>query len=1457
MAELTKLTEIQAPNLINFNTSDIISEVIDRIQRHPEWNQLWNGELKQDALYVIINIFAYLFSKNAEVANRLIRENFILLAKDPNNITNIMANYGLRIRSSTHSIANLKVYREDGGNLTTDLVLSGVPGKPFSVSSNGSSGGIVNFEIYEKDQYGKIDYFKPIILRKGMINNLVAYSGSTSFETVAIDSQEKKEKFYHTLNSNPVIEDSIKVYYVFNEERLELIETDSFTVPAVGDIDRFPGGQPYYKILYSSTGKASIVFGTQFFGGSFPKNEIGELQIYYRYGGGSNSNVTDGSINYLTTVSNISMIFKNNGDSGGGVDVEDLNLAKFYAPMRVGRGKQIVDERDSLLALAGMAVKHKVVSPKYSILPNKDSVPILHYYNYIVPKRNFTQFVLPTPSADDTAMSYEYKMRADLNNFLNLSKIHDGSVINEVISAEYTEDNIQYALKYKPILSGTLTVSAYDHYDYEIDRLIYSTSYYGETNLNDKNSSTAKIKSYTRVTDNVFNLNDKNQFDFEMDGYLLQIVIPNQVDGVNIQYNSPMVLANTINQLIIQKIKNAWNTQNPLLLLPQGQNHITLNYNYFYYENNYFYLNSPTIGANSSLKILMDDGGDTIRNRFLSLIKFIGTGTITRFTYAVPESRKIFLDNSNFNYVNNSLDLKLNLDDINREKTLTQFISWKDRNSKIGPKLSYSLRDENLKNIFLKQNSVIHLEVYDQNGNLKDYITYENVAPNEITAGERQEKNKDGNLISGQLEIFKEPTIVNGVYTGTYFDYNTSTVHFGLMDSDSEQLSAPYSYPRESFIDLLFDNSVSDAWSQYDDGIEANLPIDGYGRKFNFISNNFINYPSPNVVPPSETPMGWEYYYDTIQQTETNIEEQEDPNQNNWYYDNISYEERVMVPRVDQNGDPVLDDNGNQIIDETWLPYTSTIYFKPQYDIIVLDTQNYKNIVVGNLVKPLIQVPVEVQVTIPAVNVVDGVGESSFVNNKLSLRKTIVFENGINNPKYLLEKKAEDSMGCGISYYFEIAQENTNSQLKLIFNYSIFNDINYASEFVDGDIMTYIIAENESKTVAYQSVAIISSLTSFDITWNSIDFTKYRLVFHVTNTKLNKYKVLFDNLQIYQEPIDSTYFLQITNDGISNFTLYKPEIDDLLNQIVTGQGIAYDVTLTNNSEINLDLSYQIFDGTYKDNMGICIFGIKNIDNQYVYTLLDLNDNYDNSNQTVKMYLLLMNNPNFNKISLSFNSGFYEKYRIVFHSKEHQNESYTIKVDNISIGVKPIDIYNDKFYFKLYFGREKFNTIKCNYEPHPYFQEDEAMGFLDILRNQNKRIIGIEPLVKKVNYNPMGLNLFLTFSSTAKVEDVLNSTEIIVIDNFSYNNENNNITIGDIFPLDLIGKKLIENFSGYGLVGAKVTDINSLINESPLGDDYYFIAPPILYDNLKNLEVSYPNIKGIAEKYELKITYLKL
>ena len=1444
MAELIKLHEVAAPNLIDFNTNDIIDEIIDRIQRHPDWKQIWNGELKQDALYVIINIFAYLFSKNAEVANRLIKENFILLAKDPDNIVNLMSNYGLRIRSNTHSIANIKVTRQDGGNLTSDLIISGIPGRPFEIYSNK-----IKFEIYEKDENGKIDYFKSITLRKGLVNNLLAYSGSTGFETIAMDSQEKKEKFYYQLSNYPVIEDSIRVYYFFNNEKIELQETESFAIASFGDTDRFPGGQPFYKLIYNSYGRAGIVFGTKEFGGSFPKEEFGELQVFYRYGGGSETNIADGAMVYNANVGDVPLLFTNNGKSGGGVNVEDLDLAKFYAPMRVGRGKQIVDDRDALLALAGMAVKHKIISPKYSILPNKDSVPILHYYNYIVPFRNFNEFNLPTPDSFDNASTYEYKMRAALNDFLNLSKLHDGFISDEVISGEYTEDNLKYALNYKPVLSGTLTVSAYDHYNIEIDKLIYSSSYYGETNINDSNTSTAKLKSHSRITDNVFNLNDRNQFDFEMDGYLMKITIPNQINGVSIQYNSPTILAEKVNELIINTIKESWKTNDPLQLIPIGQNHITLNYNYFYYNNGYFYLNSPKIGINSSLKILLDKN-DTPRNKFLSLIKFTGGNVVSYYSNAVPESRKIFLDNSNFNYVNNSIEIKLNLDDINREKTLNKIIVWPDRNSRTGPKLSYALRDENLRNIFLKQNSNINLEIYDVFGILKDRVVFENVNPGEITPGFRIETDKNGNTISGQSEIFKDAVFEQNVYTGTCFDYNDSTLYFALADSDDEQTSAPYSFPREPFVNGFLENSISDVWAQYDDGIEAVLPVDGFGKKFNFVSNNFIAFPSPDPKTVGDNiPTGWEYYYDTYEEKSTIIEKKESEDPEDWYYDFISYEEKILVPRVDENGDPVFDDNGVQIIDEVWLPFSTNIYFKTQYDLIIVDTQKYRNIVIGNLIKPLVDVEREIIEILPSPDLIDGDGNENSVIGKLVLTKKD------KETKYQLEKGIEITKGMGVSYPFSIADENTNSQLRLSFSYTIFSDANYISEYVNGDLKIFIVAENENKTIVLDDIAIINELNEYEVTWNSIDFKNYRLSFHSTNEKINKYRIFFENLQVYQEPIDTTYYLDILEDNIDSLSLYKIETD-LVTQISRGQGLSYDISLNSNQTANLNFSYEITDGTYKDSIAVSVIGINMVNNAYTYHLLNLNDNYNKLYTGFKQYFLKLNNTNNNKVSVNFQTSEYNRFRVIFHMRNNQAESFRLNINDIQVGTKPLDIYNESFYFKFDFGREKFNSIRCSYEPHPYFQEDEAMGFLDVLRNQKRRVIGVEPLLKKINYNPLGINLLLTFSSVSNIEMVLNNYEKIIIDNFSYNNDNENIKIGEIFSLDLLNQKLIQSFVNYGLINAKVTDISSLINESPLGDDYYFISPPDLYQNLLLLEDQYPHIKGVAEKYAIKVSYIK-
>ena len=150
-----------------------------------------------------------------------------------------------------------------------------------------------------------------------------------------------------------------------------------------------------------------------------------------------------------------------------------------------------------------------------------------------------------------------------------------------------------------------------------------------------------------------------------------------------------------------------------------------------------------------------------------------------------------------------------------------------------------------------------------------------------------------------------------------------------------------------------------------------------------------------------------------------------------------------------------------------------------------------------------------------------------------------------------------------------------------------------------------------------------------------------------------------------------------------------------------------------------------------------------------------------------------------------------------------------------------------------------------------------MGFLDILKNQNKRVIGVEPILKKVYFNPMGIDLLLTFSPIGKVEEVVDNVETVLLNNFSYNNTNQNIKIGEIFSLDSISQELIQQFIDSGLVSARVTSVNSLVVESIADDDYYFIAPTVLYEKLLTVETEYPNVVGIADKYDIKVSYVKL
>lgn len=764
---IQKLEDIGFPSLIELDRDSAVDEIIDRIKADPRWNEIYDGELLQSANYAQINYFAYLWMKANEATNETIRERFITQARNLDSLYNFIQNFGVNSLQITGSevILSAEVTNISALNRTLTIPLF------QTINGNFSDGSVGTFEFITKESNGKFDYKSDKIIPPGISSFTTSvFAGVTTRLDVTLTPPEDSEKFIIKLNQSDIQDGSIRIYYEFLDpvKETELIESTSFVVTPVTST-QFPNGIPHYVVKYLPGGAAEIIFNTETFGGAFSRTVASNLTIFYRTGGGEASNIAPFGINdtqsFVIGSSSVELSFSNPAAGFGGSDAEDENELKFFAPYRIGRGKSIMQDIDAIIALANYTVKHVVDSPKYSPLDN--TVQLLHYFNYIVPKRNFSGFTFPTVDVTDDAASYAIKLEEALNTYLNLGLIHDLPVVDELMTG-FINANSSYVLELNPPLNGTLYISAYDNNDEEIDRLVFSANYSGTVNTPDSLTDKATIIADNAITSNITIDSSNNKMKFLIDepspgpgpGLEITITIPSALYGIDVDGKSTD-LANAID-VAIKASNSYYNT---------GSAHSYA----FIDDNGKLNIQSRITGEYSFVKIL-----DVTNSAYSSL----GFDTINLpfITRAKPESGLVFLPTTNYNLTNNKVDISLNTNrfDYTFEYDPTDF-TWPDSNVITGPLISFIATQEDEVSIAFPQT--------DQELIVRA-LTAGDVIIDEVTFGIPNTTDTNPGVVSGTIygtgNVFDDSATIN-------FDYTTGTFTLQLVDSDD--VSAPYDFP--------------------------------------------------------------------------------------------------------------------------------------------------------------------------------------------------------------------------------------------------------------------------------------------------------------------------------------------------------------------------------------------------------------------------------------------------------------------------------------------------------------------------------------------------------------------------------------------------------------------------------------------------------------------------------------
>lgn len=769
MATLKPLTEVASPSLVTFDRDSLVTELVERIQSDESWSSLWDGELLQNFSYFIISTFAYMFEKNAESANRTLRENFVTVSKDPQSLVNYLSNYNLSLQQSSASVATVRCRPADGSSFTRYFTLPA----GFVLNGVSYSGNPVRYELYNLEPNGKLNYRSPVEVFPRNFVNYTAYSGTTVSETYTLNNVTEREKFIYNLSNAGVLHGSLRVYYEYNTlNEVELIETDSFVVSPVvlGPFTANSGGVPHYKLLYNSDGTTSVLFGTSRFGGAFPSSG-GTITFVYRTGGGSSTNVPPGGLNYTTSVSvdgvtTLSVNFNNTLAGGAGSDTESVDEARYYAPYRVGRGRSIVDETDVLNTLRKSVVKHKVQSPQY----NTYTVPVLHYHNYVVPPRDFNSFSFPTPESYDNPLSYKVLFEQSLNDYCNLQGLHDG-VENDVLVSNFRATNFSFPLPLKPILNSSLSVSAYDVNGIEVDRLQFSGNYASSNeNYPDEPNVSASVVTPNAVPALGVTLNN-NKVKFKVDSLPTNYVPPVGSTVTTAQYYEVTVPVGTYsldsnnkNTALAEAINTAVRSADPYYSsFPSSRTFVSVD------SNGKFVFSSLITGEYSSVQLF------TTSDSLLSTL-----GYTSQKVYANPQSRKVFLQTSLYDSTSEEVFVSLNNSSWSTSDLKYDLVPpWASGTVLTGPTLAFNIVDSDGTTVRLQEGVQLTVQAL-QNSVVVDTVTFSSVLSNVENYG-----------VASTGLVFDDANPQTCL-----LDYVTSTLTLKLTDSNGTE--GEYSYPTEA-----------------------------------------------------------------------------------------------------------------------------------------------------------------------------------------------------------------------------------------------------------------------------------------------------------------------------------------------------------------------------------------------------------------------------------------------------------------------------------------------------------------------------------------------------------------------------------------------------------------------------------------------------------------------------------
>lgn len=175
--------------------------------------------------------------------------------------------------------------------------------------------------------------------------------------------------------------------------------------------------------------------------------------------------------------------------------------------------------------------------------------------------------------------------------------------------------------------------------------------------------------------------------------------------------------------------------------------------------------------------------------------------------------------------------------------------------------------------------------------------------------------------------------------------------------------------------------------------------------------------------------------------------------------------------------------------------------------------------------------------------------------------------------------------------------------------------------------------------------------------------------------------------------------------------------------------------------------------------------------------------------------------------------------------------------------------------EITYQKKTYDYITAAYTPNPYNPTGEAKVYMDKLKDSETKLLGLEHIIKDINFAPVGGTLTLTIAQGYSEKDVYDRATAILLDNYGYSNTNANHTIGDLISETLMRSALLKELAGdYGLEdvsfsnGTLYDDLDTELTDAI----YFFIADEDMISAIKEVEADEDNLSGLSDMFEMVV-----